>query len=177
MNRSPITIVNLAPVRFPKIPPLSDGGFFYFLFITPLQHEERYAILFAVNQTRTKKERTETMTIEAAKKFMVESAISEEGYVAVLNEDTKCPFFMKAENVHCTPHCDLAANINVSRMFATEDECRRAVEEVVGRYNASMEEYNVLMRAKGITEVPLKNLKDYLIKIVKVRYVRKVEVV
>ena len=117
------------------------------------------------------------MNLETAKNLIERAAISEEGYVAVLNEDTKYPFFMKEEARILIPHCDLASSINPKRMFATEDECRRAVEEAIERFNATMDEHNVLMRASGRPEVPPKKMEDYLVKILKVRYVRKVEVI
>ena len=117
------------------------------------------------------------MNIETAKKLIEKSAISEEGYVAVLNEDTKSIFFMKGETIIYKPHLGPASSINPNKMFATEEECRRAVEETVERYNSDMSEYNALMRAKGLPEVQLKKMDDYLVKIVKLRYVRKFEVI
>ena len=117
------------------------------------------------------------MNLETAKNLIDNSAISEEGYVAVLNEDTNSIFFMKGETLNFYPHLGPASSINPKKMFATEDECRRAVEETVERYNSDMTEYNVLMRAKGLPEVQLKKMDDYLVKIVKLRYVRKLEVI
>lgn len=116
------------------------------------------------------------MNLETAKDLIDMASISEEGYVAVLNEDTKYPFFMRGEAFIFKPHCDLASSISPNRMFATEEGCRRAVEEAIEGLNETIEENNVLMRASGKSEVPLKKMEDYLVKIIKVRYVRKLEV-
>lgn len=117
------------------------------------------------------------MNLETAKNLIDMASISAEGYVAVLNEDTKYPFFMRGEAIIFKPHCDLASSINPNRMFATEEECRRAVEEAIEGLNETIKENNVLMSAIGKPEVPLKKMEDYLMKIVKVRYVRKLEVI
>lgn len=135
------------------------------------------AILLAVNQTRTTTNKDKTMNLETAKKLITNASCSEEGYVAVLNEGTKRIFFMKGETLNIYPHCGSASSINPKKMFATEDECRRAVEESIERYNSDMNEYNDLMRAKGLPEVKLKKMDDYLVKIIKLRYVRKLEVI
>lgn len=116
------------------------------------------------------------MNLETAKNLIEKASISKEGYVAVLNEDTKYTFFMMGEAFIFKPHCDLASSIRPNRMFATEEECRRAVEEAIEGLNETIEENNVLMRASGKSEVPLKKIEDYLVKIIKVRYVRKLEV-
>ena len=117
------------------------------------------------------------MNLETAKKLITIASCSEEGYVAVLNEDTKYLFFMRGESFIFKPHCDMASSISPNRMFATEEECRRAVEEAIEGLNETIEENNVLMRSSGKSEVPLKKMGDYLVKIVKLRYVRKLEVI
>ena len=117
------------------------------------------------------------MSLETAKNLIDMASISEEGYVAVLNEDTEYPFLMKGATFIFKPQFDVASNMNPNRMFATEEECHRAVEEAIEGLNETIEENNVLMRAKGEIEAPLKKMEDYLVKIVKVRYVRKLEVI
>lgn len=117
------------------------------------------------------------MNLETAKKLINIASCSEEGYAAVLKEDTKIIFFMKDETLNIYPHLDPASSINPKKMFATEEECRRAVVETIERYNSDMSSYNALMRAKGLPEIQLKKMDDYLVKIVKVRYVRKLEVI
>lgn len=117
------------------------------------------------------------MNLETAKKLLDKSAISEEGYVAVFNEDAEFLFFMKGETIIYEPNCEPVSSINPNKMFATEKECRRAVENTIERYNSDMNEYNALMRAKGLPEIQLKKRDDYLVKIVKLRYVRKLEVI
>lgn len=83
----------------------------------------------------------------------------------------------KGETLNVYPHLGPASSINPKKMFATGEECRRAVEETIERYNSDMNEYNALMRAKGLPEIQLKKMDEYLVKIVKLRYVRKVEVI
>ena len=117
------------------------------------------------------------MNLETAKKLITNASCSEEGYVAVLKEDTKRIFLMKGETFNVYPHLGPASSINPKKMFATEEECRRAVDETIERYNSDMSEYNALMRAKGLPEIQLKKMDDYLVKIVKLRYVRKLEVI
>ena len=117
------------------------------------------------------------MNLETEKKLINIASCSEEGYAAVLKEDTKIILFMKGETLNVYPHLGPASSINPKKMFATEEECRRAVEETVERYNSDMNEYNALMRAKGLPEIQLKKMDDYLVKIVKLRYVRKLEVI
>lgn len=117
------------------------------------------------------------MNLETAKDLIDMASISAEGYVAVLNEDTECPFFMKEEASILIPQCDLASSITPKRMFATEEECRLAVEEDIERLNAAIDGHNVLMRANGMPEVQPKKIEDYLVKIMKIRYVRKLEVI
>lgn len=116
------------------------------------------------------------MNLETANDLIAMASISAEGYVAVLNEDTEYPFFMKAEASILIPHCDLASSITPKRMFATEEECRLAVEEDIERLNAAIDGHNVLMGTNGMPEVQLKKIEDYLVKIMKVRYVRKLEI-